>query len=473
MPAECSPPEKTFWVYVSLWIANFFSPLLYSGVTTILPSIAHDFHTSAATISLIVMLFAYSQGFIGTIGGRMSDLFGLRKMMTIGFIICFLTLIGLFISTNFTMLSIFRCIQGIGTALLISSSTAIAINITPIYKRGTILGVLTSAAYLGASLGPIIGGAVATFLGWRFLFLLLMIPSIVGLILFRGALRLEWCTLDEEKFDTKGAIMLGLGTGAISLGAGLFSLYHPLLYLVPLGILFLIIFVYMQKHTRYPIININLFTKSGKFSLGIISIMINFGAATAFVYYSTMYFQQVRGFTPLMAGFFLLFKSIAQFAFTPYAGKLSDKIHPEYIIIVGIILCTISLIGTAYLNQTSSIYYIYTTLFLSGLGLAIFSAPSTVSALQDIPSKEIAVASSLTATSRSMGILSSQIIVSLSISHYLGKATVNFETIPAFLNSMKTSFLAMSFVNIICLICYIILAIKIHHIDVNKQKIKE
>ena len=72
-----------------------------------------------------------------------------------------------------------------------------------------------------------------------------------------------------------------------------------------------------------------------------------------------------------------------------------------------------------------------------------------------------------------MGILSSQIIVSLSISHYLGKATVNFETIPAFLNSMKTSFLAMSFVNIICLICYIILATKIHHIDVNKQKIKE
>ena len=75
MPAECSPPEKVFWVYVSLWIANFFSPLLYSGVTTILPSVASDFNTSAATISLIVMLFAYSQGYFGAIGGRLSDLF--------------------------------------------------------------------------------------------------------------------------------------------------------------------------------------------------------------------------------------------------------------------------------------------------------------------------------------------------------------------------------------------------------------
>ena len=57
MPAECSPPEKMFWVYVSLWIANFFSPLLYSGVTTILPSVALDFNSSAATLSLIVMLY--------------------------------------------------------------------------------------------------------------------------------------------------------------------------------------------------------------------------------------------------------------------------------------------------------------------------------------------------------------------------------------------------------------------------------
>ena len=311
MAAECSPPKNTFWVYVSLWIANFFSPLLYSGVTTVLPSVAKDFHVSAATISLIVMLFAYSQGFVGTIGGRMSDLFGLRKMMSIGFIVCFVTLIGLFFSPNFAVLSIFRLIQGIGTALLISTSTAIAVNITPLYKRGTILGILTSAAYLGASLGPIIGGAIATLLGWRYLFLFLMIPNLAGLILFRHSLQLEWCTLDGEQFDTKGAVMLGLGTGAISIGAGLMSAFFPLIWLIPVGFILLAVFVYMQKHTKYPIINIDLFTEAKTFSLGIVTTMVNFGAATAFVYYSTMYFQQVRGYSPLIAGFFLLFKMIA------------------------------------------------------------------------------------------------------------------------------------------------------------------
>lgn len=469
MPSECSPPEKMFWVYVSLWIANFFSPLLYSGVTTVLPSIALDFNSSAATLSLIVMLFAYSQGFFGIIGGRMSDLFGLRRMMIIGFLICFVTLIGLFLAPNFLVLSLFRLFQGIGTALLISTSTAIAVNITPLYRRGTILGLLTSASYLGTSLGPIIAGAIATYLSWRYLFVFLLIPNVFGCLLFRSSLRLEWCTLDGEQFDTKGAVMLGLGAGAVSLGAGLMSLYFNLIWFVPVGFVLLAIFVYMQKHTKYPIINIDIFTQVKSFSLGLICMMINFGGTTAFVYYSTMYFQQVRGFSPLMAGYFLLFKSLAQFSIAPFSGRWADKIHPEYIIILGLILCTASLVGTAYLDQYSSIYYIYATLSISGIGIAIFHSPCTVASLRDVPKKEMSVASSLTATARSMGILGSQIIISLAISHYVGKETVNPNTIPAFLQSMKFSFLFLSSINVICILCYCVLAWKIFKNDrINK-----
>lgn len=469
MPSECSPPEKMFWVYVSLWIANFFSPLLYSGVTTVLPSIALDFNSSAATLSLIVMLFAYSQGFFGIIGGRMSDLFGLRRMMIIGFLICFVTLIGLFLAPNFLVLSLFRLFQGIGTALLISTSTAIAVNITPLYRRGTILGLLTSASYLGTSLGPIIAGAIATYLSWRYLFVFLLIPNVFGCLLFRSSLRLEWCTLDGEQFDTKGAVMLGLGAGAVSLGAGLMSLYFNLIWFVPVGFVLLAIFVYMQKHTKYPIINIDIFTQVKSFSLGLICMMINFGGTTAFVYYSTMYFQQVRGFSPLMAGYFLLFKSLAQFSIAPFSGRWADKMHPEYIIILGLVLCTASLVGTAYLDQYSSIYYIYATLSISGIGIAIFHSPCTVASLRDVPKKEMSVASSLTATARSMGILGSQIIISLAISHYVGKETVNPDTIPAFLQSMKFSFLFLSSINVICILCYCVLAWKIFKNDrINK-----
>ena len=68
-----------------------------------------------------------------------------------------------------------------------------------------------------------------------------------------------------------------------------------------------------------------------------------------------------------------------------------------------------------------------------------------------------------------MGILGSQIVISLAISHYVGKETVNPDTIPAFLQSMKFSFLFLSALNVICILYYCKLAYKIFRQDRIKK----
>ncbi len=455
MSTECKAPENLFWLYVSLWLAGFFSPLLYTGLNNILPSVAIEFGGSAATISFIVVLFAFSQGFFGTIGGRMSELFGLRRMMSIGFIICALTLLGLFFSTNFLMFSIFRFAQGIGTALLISCSTMIAVNVTPIHRRGAILGMLVSAAYLGISLGPLIAGALATFFGWKMFFIILLIPCLGCLVLFRHTLSTEWCTLEGEDFDTKGAILLGLGLGFISFGAGLYPNHSSFALLVPVGIVFTYFFIRTQKRVKYPVLNLDIFTKAKSFRLAIIAIFVNYGSMGAVVYFATMYFQQAREFTPFIVGVFLLFRSFAQFAFSPFAGRLADKIHPEYIVITALSICTVGIAALAFLNTESNLYYIAFLLFLMGIGIATFAAPSTVSALRDVEKNQIGIASAITGAGRSMGILFNQLIVSITISYYLGTKEVTPETVPLFLGSMKASLLILSSFNFLCLLAYI------------------
>lgn len=467
MSAECTPPKKLFPLYVSLWLASFFSPLLYSGMNNVLPAISIDFNASAATISLIVMLFAFSQGFFGTIGAQMSNLFGLRKMMSIGFVICALTLIGLFFAPNLTTLGIFRFAQGIGTALLINCSVAIAVNVTPLHNRGSILGVLAGAAYLGGSLGPLIAGIITEFVGWRLLFLTLLIPCFAGLFLFRHALKFEWCLIrDGGHFDIKGAILLCIGLGCVALGTGLFTHYFSLIWLIPIGIITIFIFIYTQKRTKFPIINIDLFVKAKSYSLGMLAMFINFGSMSAMIYFVALYFQQVLHFTPIVAGLFLLFRSFPQFTFSPIAGKMADKMHPEYIVIVGIIVSTMSIIGIAFLDSDSSLYYASFILFLAGTGISIFSAPCMLSALRDVQAKDISVASSLMGTGRSMGMLFTQLVISLTISHYLGAKEVTPETIPLFLDSMQTSLLILAAFNILCLFAYI----KFTHSIIKKEK---
>lgn len=454
--AEDTPPKNNRWLYISLWLANFFSPLVYTSVTNVLPTIANDYHASAADISLIVMLFAFSQGLFGAIGGRMSDLFGLRKMMNIGFLICSLTLIGLFLSPNFASLTLFRLIQGIGTALLFCCSIAIAVNITHTSKRGMILGLLTSAAYLGGSLGPLFGGAIATFWGWRPVFIFLLIPCIIPWAIFHHTVKTEWNTLADEKFDTKGAIVLGLSLACISVGAGFAN--HDLLYtlFLPIGFVLAYIFIKMQKNTLYPIINITLFSNIKGFGLGLMTMLINFGSMSAIIYFTTMYFQQIRDYTPLMAGVFLLVRSIPQFIITPIAGRYADKSHPEIIIIIGLAICTFCIAIMAFLDENTSIYLIAVLLLLTGIGIAIFAAPITLSTLRNIPLHDIGVASGLTATSRSLGVLSSQVLISLAITNYMGSSIVSHKTASLFLDAMHSSLMLMAVLNVICLIAYIL-----------------
>lgn len=466
MSVECTPPKKLFPLYVSLWVASFFSPLLYSGMNNVLPAISTDFNASAATISLIVMLFAFSQGFFGTIGAQMSSLFGLRRMMSIGFLICAGTLIGLFLAPNLMILGFFRFAQGIGTALLINSSIAIAVNITPIHNRGSILGILAGAAYLGGTLGPLIAGIITEFVGWRLLFLTLLIPCLSGLFLFRHSLKYEWCTINGGHFDTVGALLLGAGLGCVALGTGLFSHYFPLVWLIPIGIITLCVFIYTQKRTKSPIINIDLFVKAKSYSLGMSAMFINFGSMSAMIYFIALYFQQVLQFTPIIAGLFLLFRSFPQFTFSPFAGKLADRMHPEYILIVGIFASSMSLIGVAFLDADSSLYYASFILFLAGTGISIFSAPCMLSALRDVQPEDISLASSLMGTGRSMGMLFSQLIISLAVSHYLGPKEVTAETVPLFLDSMQSSLLILASLNLLCLLAYVRFTYKI----IKKEK---
>lgn len=467
MSKDCTPPAKLTLVYASLWLASFFSPLLYTGMNNVLPSVALEFHASAATTSLIVILFAYSQGFFGMIGGRMSDLFGLRKMMSIGFIICAVTLVGLFIAPNFIIMSICRFLQGIGTALLICCSTAIAVNVTPIFRRGAVLGVLTSAVYLGTSLGPLIAGAITSFLGWRFFFLLLLIPCVGGFFLFRYSLKVEWCTLENEKFDKKGSILLGVGIACISFGAGLLSYYFACIWLIPIGVIILIYFVYTQNHLKYPVIKLSLF-KIESFSLGILAMFISFGTTASIVYFTTMYFQQVRGLTPIIAGSFFLFKTLAEFFFSPMAGKAADKVHPEYFVILSILITIVSLLMISFLGTGTNLYYIAFILFCTGLSVAVFSAPCTLSALRNVNNHEIGVASGLTGASRIMGVLAIQLVASLVITYYLGTETVHSETVPQFLSSMQTTMFFLVILNILSLIFY--LRFTKHLIDEEKRQ---
>ncbi len=449
---------------ITLWVGSFISPFLFTGLNNILPTIALQFNASAISISLVVLLFAFSQCLFGTIGGRMADLFGLKIMMEIGFFICAVTLLGIFFSESFFIIAVFRLIQGGGTALLLCCSAAIAIKINPIEKRGAVLGMLMAASYLGISLGPIIAGALTTYLGWRLFFLIIFILSITFAIIFKFVINEKWHNAENEKFDAKGAVLFGLSLGCISLGAGLFSLCFQVVFLIPLGFIFLYFFIKEQKAAKFPIINMTMF-KHKNFSLGIVAMIINFASTSSIIYFVSMYFQQVRGLSAFVTGAFFLCNSIPQFIMAPIAGRISDKVHPEFILIIGLVLTGFCLANVAFFDMETNLIYIGFILFTIGIAVSTFSAPCAVSILRGVDDKYIGVATGLSATSRVTGLLSAQIIISFIITYFLGNLSVTNETSPLFLKSMQTSLLTFFVFNIICIVLYAFYSLQIYKED--------
>ena len=153
----------------ALWTGNLFAPFLMSGVTAVLPALGRELHASAVDLSLIMVVYTLAQAVFNLVGGRIGDVWGRRRVLLIGVLLfTWVTTVMGAVSGVRVLLGL-RFIQGTAAALISSCATAIAISLAPVSRRGRIMGVLTSAVYLGLTLGPLAGGALAARGDWRWL----------------------------------------------------------------------------------------------------------------------------------------------------------------------------------------------------------------------------------------------------------------------------------------------------------------
>ncbi len=473
MSQENNQAPNLFLANATLWVSAFISPFLYLGMNNILPTIAIEMSASASSISFVVILFGFAQSLFGAISGKLGDLFGMKKMLNLGYIFTILTLFGLYIAEDFIIITIYRFLQGVGTAFIVTCSTAIAVKINPINKRGAIMGFMMGSAYLGMSLAPVIAGTMSTFLGWRIFFLSLFFFCIATVFLANITVKVSSEPHEAEKFDLIGCVLFALGLGFISLAAGLFSLYPIIVILLPAGIVFLYLFVKWENKVASPIINFANFRRLKNLRLGLLATLANFASTASVVYFLSIYFQQVRGYTPLVAGAFFLCNSVPQFITTPITGALSDKIHPEFIVIIGLVLTGCSLLAMSLIEVDTSLIYIGLALFMTGISVALFAAPCAVSLLRGVDYGEIGATTGLIGTFRISGVLFGQAMISFMTSYYLGNEVVTPQNADLFLSTMRSSLYVFIIFNIIFITLYFLYSKEIIKEDKLEKEIME
>jgi EmrB/QacA subfamily drug resistance transporter len=400
-------PAGTGAPVVGLVCIGIFMTTLDASIVNIgLPSIARAFDTTlTGTLEWVVIGYLVVIGALLLTFGRLSDMIGRSPIwitglitFTVGSAVC-----GAAPSLKFLIAA--RALQGVGGALILSTSTAILSNAVPAARRGHALGWGALSIALGASAGPTIGGFLTTFGTWRWIFYV-NIP--IGLVAIVATLRLIPPTLvrTTRKFDLVGALLLAIALAALTLGLsfgqewGWTSARVRGTLLGGLGSL--VVGALVETRSSHPIIDLRLF-RNRVFASAVASLLCSMLALAAIGFLFPFYFEELQGFPPERTGLLLTPFPLAMAIVAPVAGALSDRVGSRWLAPLALAITTVALLLLTQLDAASPMSEIWWRLALAGAGLGLFQSPNTRSLMGAAPESEQGMASGVFATTRITG----------------------------------------------------------------------
>jgi len=428
-------------VLIVVTLASFIFPFMASTVNIALPELGKDLSLDAITLSWIATSYLLSSAVLLIPFGRIADIYGRKKIFAWGVGIFTLSSLLCGLANSAAMLIAWRVLQGMGGAMLAGTSVALLTTVFPAKERGKVLGIIVSAAYLGLSLGPVLGGVLTQHLGWRSIFFVgvLLGLLVLGVVLWK--LKGEWTGAKGERFDFPGSTIYVLGLVALVYGFTVLPAMSGVGLIIG-GIIGLSAFIRWEMRTRNPVLDISLFKKSKTFTLSNLAALINYSATFAVTFLISLYLQYLKGFTPGSAGLILVAMPATQAIFAPLTGRLSDKVEPRLLASAGMLLNTVGLILFIFLNEETSLKLIIGNLVLIGFGFALFVSPNTNAIMSSAPKTAYGVASATLATMRQVGTVLSMGVAMLMFTLYnIGNVQITPEYYGLFQQSMKTSFI--------------------------------
>ncbi|MBN1155378.1 MFS transporter [candidate division KSB1 bacterium] len=429
-------------------IGSFLFPLLGSGVNIALPSIGEDYNMDAVTLSWVATSFLLSAAVFLVPFGRLADIYGRKKIFTIGMIISSIASLFSAVALTGVQLITARVIHGVGSAMIYGTGIAILVSVYPPKERGKAIGVTVAATYLGLSVGPFLGGFLVQQIGWRSIFWINVPPGIFVIALIFWKLKGEWAEAKGEKFDIIGSTLYGISLISIMYG---FTLLPILLgfWVIAGGVAGLVAFVVWELKQEHPILNMKLFAINRIFAFSNLAALINYSATFGVTFMMSLYLQYIKGFSPQEAGTLLMAQPIMMTIVSPIAGKISDRVEPRIVATIGMTITTIALSMFTLVGDATSYAYLICTLIVMGTGFGIFSSPNTSAVMGSVSKKYYGVASGTIGTMRTIGQMFSMGIATLVFSVLIGRVEITPEHYSNFLKSLRINFI------IFAILCFI------------------
>jgi EmrB/QacA subfamily drug resistance transporter len=399
-----SRPHKT-WTVVLASLGVFMTALDTLVVTTSLPVLRVDLHSSLSSLEWTVNAYNLAFACFLLTGAALGDRFGRRRMFAIGLSTFTAASAMAALSTSVAMLVTARAIQGAGAAVVFPLTLTIISEAFPSEKRGAAIGLWGGITGLGVAIGPVVGGAVVSGISWHWIFWL-NVP--VGIAVVPLALRrLSESFGPRPQLDIPGMVLAGAGALGITWGlvrasaVGWSSI--EVIGTIAAGVGLLGAFLAWERRTDTPMVELSTFRNRTFASANAVSFFMYAGLFGA-LFLMSQFFQTCLGYSPLSAGVRLLPWSMPPMFIAPVAGVLADRYGNRPFMALGLALQAIGLAWVALIASPHVSYAeIGVALTVAGTGTS-FCFPTVANAIiGSVPLKEAGVASGSNSMIRELG----------------------------------------------------------------------
>ncbi|TSI11770.1 MFS transporter [Lysinibacillus sp. BW-2-10] len=384
----------TFWLFAQ-------------AMVNVVPEVQKDLGVSLGTLNIAISLAALFSGLFIVAAGGLADKVGRKKIAVIGFILSIIGSLCLVFAQGAILLIIGRIIQGISAAFIMPSTIALIKAYFEGADRQRALSFWSIGSWGGSGFASFAGGAIATSLGWRWIFIFSIIFAVVGLFLLKDTPESKQQSTGKFKFDYAGlgifiVTMIALNL-FITYGADWGWTSVPTLIALAVTIIGLIVFVKVEKSKEVVLVDFAVFKNKAYSGATVSNFLLNAIAGALIV--TNTYVQVGRGFNSLQSGMLSLGYLVVVLAMIRVGEKILQRVGAKSPMIWGGIITTIgvAMMGLTFLPGLTYTIVVFIGFALFGLGLGLYATPSTDTSVSNAPSDKVGEAAGVYKMASSLG----------------------------------------------------------------------